>query len=198
MHVCQTLFYLGARKDPQTGLWHWISSGKSVNFGVFSTNNVNYGQNQELIAISKGGQFLPRVDKRFNTVSAICETPSKYVKANPQPPPDAYPLQLQTFDEYKSNVTNATYLFAKFALPWMSARAACEERRGYLAQMETPRENDDIMKQIKGSCVKRIFGGWGLNPTTPPGCGPRLSEAWKAFLLTGSPSRTSLTATRVA
>ena len=154
-------FYLGAQKDPQSGLWHWISSGKTVNLGLFS--DVTHRNDLKSIAITDGGRFEShhfesRFDRSYRTIiPVICETPSKYVKDYPEPPLDPY---VHTFEEYKSNVTNATYLFSKTELPWMSAQAVCEEQGGSLAETETPRENADLLQQIMDSTAKQGFYWW--------------------------------------
>ena len=140
-HVYKDYFYLGAQKDPKSGLWHWMSSGKPVNFGIF--NPVYYGREQVIVAHSKGGNFVPNDTNSKRTV--ICETPSKYVNEFPEPPLDTFPDSKFEAEEYVSGVTNSTYLFSKFALPWMSARTACEEQGAYLAEIETPQENNDLL-----------------------------------------------------
>ena len=79
----------------------------------------------------------------------ICEVASKYIGDNP--PPSADPFPAQDWLEYESDVTNSTYLFSDFLLPWMSAQQFCEEKGGYLAVVDSPRENEDLLVQVKSS-----------------------------------------------
>ena len=110
------------------------------------------------MAMAKGNHFKPYNDGSAQTISVVCETLSKYVTKHPQPPPSAYPEA--EFEFHESSVTNSTYFFVKSPLPWMSARVFCEGIEGQLAEVETPRENEDLMKQIKENTVMQGSKWW--------------------------------------
>ena len=72
----------------------------------------------------------------------ICETPSKFVEANPPAPPDPYP---EPSGDY---VENGTYFFSDFKLPWPAADGFCQDRGGWLADVRTPSENQLILDHL--------------------------------------------------
>ena len=145
-------FWLGARRNLADGKWYWDGSGKEVNFalrGLSPDKNLfGGGSSGTCAAFIKGS--LNAIQCSLHTgVDTICEAASKHIGDNPPPPADPFPVR--EWREYKSDVTNSTYLFGEFPLPWMSAKRFCEEKEGFLAQVDTSRENEDLLNQLKSS-----------------------------------------------
>ena len=167
-------FWTGAKRDLESGIWFWENSGNDVNFALWSKNARRtdlYGKDKEDVAFIKRGTFAPSIsenkarrDAHGYGISTICEAPSKYIDENPPPPPE--PLPTPRWREYESVVTNSTYYFSEFMLPWTSAQRSCREKGGSLAEIESPPENEDLVGQARRYGRR---GAWWL--------GARSSEA---------------------
>ena len=158
-------FWLGARRSMKTGLWHWQESGMTINFGLWNISTKSPGEGlgknhkrdynshgglDEYIAVSEKKTFRASKDTSHSGVDVICEVPSRFAENNPAPRQDSFPAQ--EWDIYNgSSVTNSTYLFSKFMLPWASAQELCTEREGSLAEVESPQENEDLIARVKKS-----------------------------------------------
>ena len=77
----------------------------------------------------------------------ICEVDTIHVAKNPPPPAEVH-HQEDDYYKYHSPTTNSTYLYSKFKLPWAAAQRRCEEKSGFLAEVETPEENDDLIQRF--------------------------------------------------
>ena len=138
-------FWLGTARDPDSGMWRWIETGKEVNFAVLGPSG-NYGDEDDVNAFAQGGVFVP-VDTRYRRdMSVICETPTIHAADTPAPLDD--PTPTPTWTTLVSEVNNSTYLFSDAELPWMAAQEACREKGAILAEIETPEENDEILAKI--------------------------------------------------
>ena len=78
---------------------------------------------------------------------AICKTPSKYAARRPGPPTD--PPRPQRWYTRNGASTDSTYLFANFQLPFAAAQRACAEKGARLAQVDSWKENDELVQKAK-------------------------------------------------
>ena len=154
-------FWLGLRRKGASddGMWHWESSGEELNLGLqgsFQFHESLFGNSKyhtyatfdyDTIKSSEGGKVI-----------ALCEAPSKFVEKYPPPPPDPRPKP--EMRAYQSAVTNSTYLFANFSLPWPAAQKFCEEKGGYLAAIQSFQENENLISQTDS--LKERKKSWWL------------------------------------
>ena len=88
----------------------------------------------------------PSGGHRADLIDVLCETPSKFTSINPPSPPDPYPDQVRV---ERGTTPNTTYLLSEFQLPWADAVAFCRDRGGWLAEVETAKENLDLSLKIQ-------------------------------------------------
>ena len=90
----------------------------------------------------RGYSFRPYRTVWNRRTSVICETPSKFIDEHPRvfapPPPPKY-----EWDLFNSSA-NATYLFSKVKLPWLSAEKVCSDEGGSLAKVENEEEKEQL------------------------------------------------------
>ena len=135
-------FWLGLKRDLESGLWLWERSGERANLAMWSV--YDYGKEAETRAVSRRDtpMFAPAVPRPIGT-DVICETPSKFVAENPPALPDPFPEPLG----YESKMENdVTYYLSRFSLPWAPAQEFCKKKGGWLAEIETSLENQELIK----------------------------------------------------
>ena len=116
----------------------------------------------------------PSGGHRADLIDVLCETPSKFTSINPPSPPDPYPDQVRV---ERGTTPNTTYLLSEFQLPWADAVAFCRDRGGWLAEVETAKENLDLSTKIQhrdriwlGGKLSDLDSGWRWSSDNRHGC----------------------------
>jgi len=169
-------FWLGAKRNTDTGMWHWDSDGNEVNMGLWKDFPTTLNDDDEWMPDPRN----PNEPQRFKTramvtesnlqipfeqtwddwrgeeLDVICEAPSKFVHLNP-PSADPFPDQVREkeFLVDEGNEPNVTYLFSDFKLPWAGAQKFCQSRGGWLAEIRTEQENENLM--LKSRNLRRDY-----------------------------------------
>ena len=71
---------LGAKRDSDTGLFHWEKSGKVVNMSLFKDKEFGDGQAERAVARKGNPEFQAWLRNDVKNVVVICEAPSKFAK----------------------------------------------------------------------------------------------------------------------
>ena len=151
-------FLIGAKKDMNTGLWHWETTGEVIDSTKFLMLSPGTEPKHHRATMTKENHIkklhLNAFDSedptndyyRLSSSDVICETPSKFIDSNPlsmfSPPKIKWKATLQSSD-------NVTYHFSAYKLPWKSAERHCRENGGWLAEPRTKKQNDALAALFK-------------------------------------------------
>ena len=135
-------------KRARNGLWYWDDDfEKEVNFDLFGVRSTQVNGSYRFATLYKGS-WKPSDVEVLRYTKYVCEAPSKFIDDFPELPADSFPDR--GYSAYHNPVSNDNYIMfhEMNKRPWHDAKKHCEFMGGYLAEMASESEEEDILKEL--------------------------------------------------
>lgn len=140
--------FIGGRK--RNGKWHWISSGKEINFGKWTKSPFKKGEYLTL----KSKTWNPETDRRSGIF--LCQWDEKAFSGRNHhlQKREKLPLELLRF-----TIGKRSFLLVDSSMAFYTAKRFCELLGGRLACLDTPELREEVRKKLAPFHSRHILLG---------------------------------------